>query len=241
MEPSSSRAPRPDHVPLADLAGLGITSHRGAGWARAEVLTSLLDTGCPAPPDGPAADLILNVAAARLAAAFDHALPEHLTLIDDTVWGPDGTDLDELARQAMSWRDQVGVADIVARTGLWAPPPIALMPTVRIEARLDVITPDGHFLGELATRAHAHYWAVYGVLPNGQVDLAADFATEAAARRYATRWQRPGVLVTADAVEPLQPATPSDNSAALRSPHRAGPAHQSARALTRSPALRAHR
>jgi hypothetical protein len=120
----------------------------------------------------------------------------------------------------MTWRDRAGLAEIVARTGLWNPPSEALMPTVRIEARADDITADGHRIGGLASRAAAQYWAVYGVLPDGQVDLAADFATEEAARRYALRWQRPGLVVCADHVEAL---TPPGRSAPNEHHRAAGP------------------
>lgn len=192
-------------VALVALADLGITDHVGPDWARDEILSTLANFGCPAPPDGPAAHVILDVAAAHLDRALAASLPAGLTLIDSVICGPPETDVAALRRQAMNWRDRAGIAEIVARTGLWSPPSTAIMPTVRVEARADDITPDGHRIGELATRADAQYWAVYGVLPDGQLDLAADFATEDAARRYALRWQRPGVVVCADHAESLAP------------------------------------
>lgn len=148
-----------DTVALVALADLGITSHVGPGWARAEILTTLAEFGCPAPPDGPAAKLVLDIAAARLDRAIAAALPDGLTLIDSVVCGPPDTDIAALRRQAVTWRDRAGLAEIVARTGLWSPPRPEVMPTVRIEARADDITPDGHRIGELATRADAQYGA----------------------------------------------------------------------------------
>ena len=80
----------PPIVPLATLADLGITSHRGWDWARDEIVSVLADAGCPAPPDGPASDLILEIAGMRLARAIGFLVTEQASFVTGQVLVVDG-------------------------------------------------------------------------------------------------------------------------------------------------------
>jgi hypothetical protein len=190
---------RPDaDVALATLADLGASSGRGPGWARQEIEAELARAGCPSLPDGPGANLTLELAGQHLKAAWAAALPAHLHLVDDTIWGPPGTDPTTLGEQAQAWRDRTGVAEIAARTGLWQPPSTAVAPTVFVEARVDQVAPGGQRISVLATAGQAQYWSVYAGLRDGQLDWFADFASQPNALAYAARWNRPGTLRTAE-------------------------------------------
>lgn len=217
---------RPDDVPLATLLDLRISVNTGPNWATRDIVQALSEAG--GPPFSvrhPALSGAIRRAARRLTDQISALVPDDLRLVGDVVWGPAGTDMQRLRGGALTWRERVGFAEIVASTGLWKPPDASTMPTVRIEARADRVIANRRY-SELATRADAQYWAVYGVLPDGRVHLAADFATEADARRFAARWARPGTLVCSGHTEKLPHLNPR--------PPRAVPF---ARPATTSPAL----
>jgi hypothetical protein len=180
--------------PLATLADLGVTIHRGEHWALDDITTALSDHPSLDAPISPSA----RAAAARLQQRVAACLPPGLHLVGDTIWGRIDTDVTALAGDAVTWKEQAAFAGLVADTGQWQPPSLDDAPEVRIEGRTDRHTHDGHRVSELADLADVDYWSVYGVSPDGLLDWAADFARLADARHFAARWQRPCHLVMVD-------------------------------------------
>lgn len=195
-------------LPLGTLADLGVTVHRGPTWAEDDIRDAL-GGGRVSWQGGPDAEGDRGAAAIRVAAnelfqGIAQSLPPGLGLVDDQVWGPAGTDLAALARDAIRWKERAGFAEIVAETGLWSPPDLATAPAVRIEGRHDRTDAEsGTVVSVVAARAEAEYWGVYAIGTDGLATWTADFADLDVARRHAARWERPCSLVCADLVEQL--------------------------------------
>lgn len=201
---------QPNRQAIATLADLGVTGHRGPTWAVDDIADALTATG-PADHARIATHPAVRAAAHRLVQRITAGLPPGLELVDDVVVGPPGSDLADLTRQAVRWKERAAYAELVAATGLWQPPGIDQAPQVRIEGRSDRISPAGHHISHLAPAADVQYWAVYAIGPDGLADWVADFTHLDDARRHADRWHRPATLVCTDhfAALPHTPSTPA--------------------------------
>ena len=181
----------------ATLADLGVTTHRGPGWAAATVADALPGAATTG-PDGVGDALIrgaVRFAGQRLATRIAGVLPFGFSLHGDKVHGPTGTAIPDLARLAAHWWARAGAADVAADLWLWTAHPAT---AISVEARVDDLATAGHRVAVPAAAAAADYWAVYCHDGGGVADWVADFTVRDDAIRHARRWGLPITLADRD-------------------------------------------
>ena len=197
---------------LGRLADYAVTAHRGPGWALDEIYCAL-DGAETADLLDPPLDLAVCASAARLNARLRAVLPPGIVLDGDRLLGP-AQDQAQLARDALWWPAQAGLAEVAADLWAWTPPPAE---AVTVEARALHTDPSGRACFAAVAAEDAHCWGVYTIDAEGLALWQADFTDQAQAIRHARRWGAPTSLRDAEWVTELPdaPAPPPGVGAVL--------------------------